>query len=600
MMLAKKYLAVLLVGGMAVFSSCSLSKMVKMAKDQELTVTPSPLEVHADTVAFEMSALLPTKMLKKDKTYTLKVNYDYGDQSESLGEMVFKAADYPDQKEKQPKVSKSFSFPYKPEYKNGDLVIQGIAANQNGKTKETAELPIAKGVITTSKNTQPVYIVSYADRGYTKAEELEPTNVAFQFEKGSSKLRTTEKRGDNGKFLNAFIAKKNVTRTVTVTGSHSPEGAERINSKLAEERPKAIEDFYRGEMKRYSYRKGTSDSIKFAIKPVVEDWTMFKKEMEKTDKLDQNQKNEVMAIINGSGTFEDKEDRLHELKYYNSILMKEIYPKLRTAKTEIMTVIPKKSDAEISILAKGISEGRYKADTLNAKELSYAGTMTPDLMEREKIYMAATKSDDGWQSHNNLAATYLDMAVKEMDKSKKMDYVDKAMNHLQIAKKKQLSAEVSANMAMAKMMKGEGNTYEALGEINAALGMNPSNKVKEGINGMKGVLLIHAGRYQDAINTFDKATATPKVKYNQSLAYLLNKNYPKAMSGFEETIQMDGQDAWAHYGAAITAARMDNQSATFDHLKMAADMNSELKSKAVSDLEFMKYYDTQEFKNALK
>ncbi|MDW8286725.1 MAG: hypothetical protein RMJ89_01510, partial [Flammeovirgaceae bacterium] len=45
------------------FSSCTLNKMLKLAKEQELTVLPSPLELHGDSVIFTMSAKLPVKML---------------------------------------------------------------------------------------------------------------------------------------------------------------------------------------------------------------------------------------------------------------------------------------------------------------------------------------------------------------------------------------------------------------------------------------------------------------------------------------------------------------------------------------------------------
>ena len=44
----------------------------------------------------------------------------------------------------------------------------------------------------------------------------------------------------------AFIAHKNITRTVTITGTHSPEGTERINSKLSNDRAAVIEKYYRG------------------------------------------------------------------------------------------------------------------------------------------------------------------------------------------------------------------------------------------------------------------------------------------------------------------------------------------------------------------
>ena len=50
--------------GMFSLAGCTLPQMIKLAKQQNLVVTPNPLEVHKDTVAYEMSASLPVKMLK--------------------------------------------------------------------------------------------------------------------------------------------------------------------------------------------------------------------------------------------------------------------------------------------------------------------------------------------------------------------------------------------------------------------------------------------------------------------------------------------------------------------------------------------------------
>ena len=77
--------------GVLSLSGCALNQMVKMAEDQNLTVTPNPLEVHADTVAFEMSANLPVKMLKKGKVYSVNTYYTYGGNETALdpvGELV--------------------------------------------------------------------------------------------------------------------------------------------------------------------------------------------------------------------------------------------------------------------------------------------------------------------------------------------------------------------------------------------------------------------------------------------------------------------------------------------------------------------------------
>src|SRR6188768_2804502 len=124
----RKLLYGFLVIGMFAFAGCTLPKMVKMAKDQNLTVDPNPLEVHKDTVAYELAANLPVKMLKKGTAYTVNSFYKYGEQELALDPIPFKAEDYPNAAKEQPRVTKSFSFPYQPAMKVGTLEVEGVAS----------------------------------------------------------------------------------------------------------------------------------------------------------------------------------------------------------------------------------------------------------------------------------------------------------------------------------------------------------------------------------------------------------------------------------------------------------------------------------------
>jgi hypothetical protein len=132
--------------GAFIIQSCTLPQMVKMAKEQKLTATPNPLEVHKDTVAFEMSANLPVKMLKKGTTYSLKSFYKYGDQEVAFDPIEFKADDYPSAATTEPSATKSFSFAYKPEHKSGIVQEEGSAA-KGSKTKVTPRMDVATGVV---------------------------------------------------------------------------------------------------------------------------------------------------------------------------------------------------------------------------------------------------------------------------------------------------------------------------------------------------------------------------------------------------------------------------------------------------------------------
>src|SRR3954468_5659335 len=128
----------LLIGALSL-GSCTLPKMVKMSKEQQLTVTPNPLEVHKDTVAFDMAANLPVKMLKKGTVYTLNTFYKHGESELALDPIPFKAEDYPNAAKEQPKVTKSFSFPYSPALKSGVLEVEGVAS-KGTKNKKSPRL----------------------------------------------------------------------------------------------------------------------------------------------------------------------------------------------------------------------------------------------------------------------------------------------------------------------------------------------------------------------------------------------------------------------------------------------------------------------------
>ncbi len=55
----------------------------------------------------------------------------------------------------------------------------------------------------------------------------------------------------------------------------------------------------------------------------------------------QNKKTEYLNIVNGGGDFESQEKSLKKLPTYKKVF-KDVYPKLRTAKTEILVVKEKK------------------------------------------------------------------------------------------------------------------------------------------------------------------------------------------------------------------------------------------------------------------
>lgn len=580
--------------GVLGLAGCTLPKMVKMAKEQQLTVTPNPLEVHKDTVAFEMAANLPVKMLKKGTAYTVNTFYKYGENEMALDPIEFKAEDYPNAATEQPRVTKNFAFAYAPAMKSGALEVEGVAS-KGTKNKKTERMQVATGVITTSKLVKPVYFPAFAGHGYNNQEELVPVVIPdFIFEQGRSVLRPSETRSAKGKQLDAFIAEKNATRTVTITGTHSPEGAERINSKLSEERAAVIEKYYRGQMNKYDY-KGLADSIKFILKPVIEDWTEFKNALAEYEGITSEQKTEYQNIINGGGTFESQEDALHKLPTYKKVF-NDIYPTLRTAKTEILTVKEKKTDAEMSVLSKQITQGQVSADTLSFEEMMYAATLTPSLDEKAAIYEAATKKGTNWNAHNNLGAVYIAQALENSANAAAL--ADKAQAQLEIASKIKDAPEVRANLASVHMIKG--NAWAAYDNASKALNGGLSGDNSAGVNGVKGAAEIMMAKYSDAVRSESSAADNASNLFNKGLAQVLNKDYQNALTSFGDATKKDSNLAIAYYGAAIASARLSNMDGVVSNLTNAVKADPSLKEAALADLEFAKFSANEAFRNALK
>lgn len=585
------YLATFLCG--IIMSGCTLPKMIKMAKNQNLVVSPSPLEVHKDTVAFELSANLPVKMLKPATTYTLNTFYKFGDKERALESVSFKSTDFPQSATREPRQTRKFTFPYEPSLKSGLLQVQGVASRAS-KSKSTPRLDIATGLITTSQLVQPSHYVAFADHGYNYQEEIVPVVIPnFVFDQGSAVLRKSDISGSTGTQLDAFIASKNVTRTVTITGTHSPEGRERVNSQLSQDRAAAIEKFYREQMKKYDY-KGQADNIRFILKPMVDDWTDFKNALTGYNDMTTQEKQEYISIINDGGTFPEVEKKLSALPSYKKVY-DDIYPSLRTARTEIFIVKKKKSEMEIAVLAKQILNGQAGNDALSLEEFLYAASLTPSMEEKANYYQAATKLGSSWVAHNNLAASWLSMGLQNPERLQ--EYAEKASVQLEIASRLRSANEVMANMTTVALI--QGNPWKTLSLASKALN-GATNEISRGVNGVKAAAEIKAGKYSQAIASASGASASAVNLFNRGLAQLLSKDYANAYASFLETSRANKNFALAYYGAAIAAARQGFEKELLSQLSTAVKTDSNLKDMALTDLEFSKWAGTEAFRNALK
>ncbi len=577
-------------------SGCNpLKKMIALSEQQQINVNPNPIELAGSEVSFDVESTLPVGMLPKGTSYTL--NFDF--EGTQVGSVEFKAADYPNSTSSVSKSTKTITVPYNPSLMGGTpgkLNVKGTAkVVATGKSLDTESSDVADGVNRTITFTRATNLPTpTAYPGYTDAEETEVTTVDFYFNQGSSYLRGSEKKSDRGEQFSAFVAEKNMTKGVNITGAHSPEGSTKVNESLAGRRANAIEKYYRAEMDRYDY-KDEAGEINFDLVPVVENWDALRRALRASTSLSREDRSQIGAIINGGGSFVDKEKSLSKLASYKT-LMKEVYPDLRTARTEVTTVIEKKPNNEILAIAQNIVSGEASSDALSHGELLFAGGLTPDLNEKAAIYGAAVKWGGTWQAHNDFGAVHIRLARGEEEGSEnQLKLLEAAKTQLDISNNKKENSEAHLNLAAIAAMQYDWNLANE--HINKAAGLDLT--YAEGIYNMaKGTILIPLGDYENALYHLNKVGERGWAKWRKGIIQLMSYNFDEAKKEMAALRKQFKESGWKENGGidyvyAIISAREGDSNAVAENLKTAIskDEDGMLKERVVNDVEFLNYSD---------
>jgi len=577
-------------------SACNpLKKMVELSKQQQINVNPNPIELSGSKVSFDVESTLPKGMLPKGTSYTLNFNFEGTD----VGSIEFIASDYPNSTSSTSKSTKTLSVPYNSSVMGGTpgkLSVVGTAkVVVTGKSLDTESNDVADGVNRTITFTRASVIPTpKAYPGYTDAEETEVTSIDFYFNQGSSYLRGSEKKSDRGEQFAAFVAEKNVTKGVNITGAHSPEGSTKVNETLAGKRADAIEKYYRAQMDKYDY-KDEAESIGFDLVPVVENWDGLRRALRSSSSLSREERSQISSVINGGGSFVDKEKSLSKLSFYKT-LMKEVYPDLRTSRTEVVTVIEKKPNNEILAIAQNIVSGEASSDALSHGELLFAAGLTPDLAEKASIYGAAVKWGGTWQAHNDFGSVHIELAREEEEGSEaQLKLLEAGKTQLDISNTKNENAEAHLNLAAIAAMQYDWTLANE--HINKAAGLDLT--YAEGrYNMAKGTILIPLGDYENALNHLNKVGQRSWAKWRKGIVQLMSYNFDETKKEMAALRKQFKESGWKENGGidyihAIISAREGDSNAVAENLKAALSKNEDgmLKERLVNDVEFLNYSD---------
>jgi tetratricopeptide (TPR) repeat protein len=567
-------------GSAVLLTACDgLGKMIKKQNLITHEVTPKPLEMHGDTVAFTVSGKYPAKLFAKKAIVTLTPVIKYNGGGEKALEPVTLLGEKAvgnGQKiayEKGGSYSKSFRTAYEPGMKNSILEVRASGAVKK-KTKEFKAMKLADGTIVTPLLVRNDEKGIFAKDAFVKTTPMnQVTHIYYVI--NQSNVRPAEMKSEEMKNVSKFIM-ANLHNTmwydfkgIDVSAYASPDGETSKNENLAQDRAKTATTAMVGEFKKHEKKDITFGKSKEQYKVVTtrEDWEGFKSMMEASTMKD---KDLILRVLT---MYSDPEQRRKEIKNLSETykeLKDQVLPKLRRAEISIMVDKKSRTDEMITRLANS------NPDSLSIEELLYGATLTTDVNTKMNIYKSAEKfyaSD--WRASNNLGVTYL-MTNKTDDAKAAFERAAKNANG---------NAIVSNNQGIIYAKAGDRRT--AMDYYKKASGAGSE------VNYNMGIVNVRDGKYADAVSNFGNYKG-----FNLALAQLLNGNGESVGATLDASDEKDM--ALSYYLRAIAAARKGDSAAGMSNLKTAIEKDGSLKAMAKDDCEFLKWRENADFKSLVQ
>ena len=565
-----KYISILTIGITTMFMvSCSL------VKDFTYTVNPNPAEMHGDSVKLTIAVNVPEKGIRKNvrAEITPKIgNTTFGTwtiQGEKVtgngSTVLFK-----------PGGTTTFEMvvPYSDDMAASDITISGKVFKGLKEKKSLPELKIADATIITPLMVKKEFKMIFEDDTY-KFEEEKTKTATINFDRGQSFVKDSELNNQNMKDLTNWIATvqanpKITITSINITGYASPDGVENRNQSLSQQRTETVRSAFINIMKKAKLISHSNNS-NYVLDPKGEDFIGFEDELGKTNSIPQDQKDLIMRTIQMNTDLDKREEAIRNLRITWVELEKDVFPKIRRANIVVNYIEKGLTKDEISQALQN------NTSILSIEQLLYAGeNIAKDLNQKVKIYELATSNfSSDFRAHNNLGAALFNQ-----------NRMSDAKNSFEKANSIKDNASSKNNLAGVALMNG--NKAQAIKLMAQTKSIAPKNSALVSYN--NAILNIIAGEYSKAeINLKDNS-------FNKALTLTLQGKLPQA------TIVLNAIPTTpeSFYLKAIVAARSgESVDAVVTNLKQAFAKDSNLKTKASKDREFMKFMNDATFTAAV-
>ena len=563
----KKIMLVASLALAVVFVSCN--KNMKALDASYFKTTPNPLEEKGGKVDATVTGTFPVKYFNKKAVVTVTPVMKFNGEEVKAQSSVFQGEKILDNNQKIAykaggTYSMKPSFFYIPEMAKSELFLN-FSVVQKKKTYNLPAVKVADGVLATSElaSVKEIKPALTADKFQRITQENQNADILFLIQQAqlrNSELKAADVQAFSSKVKEARDAQNKEVTSLEVLGYASPDGAIDLNTNLAEKRQKVTADYVNKELKKLK------SNVTVDSKFTAEDWEGFQALMESSNIQDKD------LILRVLSMYQDPEQREREIKNLSTTfksIATDILPQLRRSRMKLTVDVTGKSDEQIAQLAAA------SPTDLTVEELLYAATLSKTNSEKAVIYQKAIDLyPSDVRGYNNLGLVNYEMGK-----------VAEAQNLYQKALTiDPKSADANYNLGLIALSKGSftdaqsyfGKSAGTAGDLNAALGTS----------------YIAQGDYSKARNVMAEVNTN-----NAALAQILSSDYNSAR---RTLAAVAAPNAMTAYLSAIIGARTNGRDAVYNNLKTAVQKDSSLAKKALSDLEFAKYFTDASFLSILK
>lgn len=562
------FIAVVALSGLITVSCSSLKKMKKRAGEITYSVTPETLVAKGGMVDLKIDVTFPAKYFNKKVAIeaTPVLRFKGGEKAYEMkaiqGEKVQGNAEViPYETGKT--VSYTSRIPYEDAMRLSDLEID-ITGSKGAKTAKFDPRKIGDGVVATETLVVNAPATSVGEDKFQRIIKQQE-EAAIYYLINSANIRSKEMTSEEMKKLEAYIKEAATKENMNLNGIDvrsyaSPDGAYDFNEKLANQREKNSSAFLKKQMKKGKVEQYKDENF-FKDFVVAEDWDGFKKAMEESNIQD---KELILRVLSMHSDPEVREREIRNIASAFAVVADQILPKLRRSLFVVNTELIGKSDDELKALAKS------NPSDLNVEELLYSATLFDNNNDKLAIYEACMRQfPNDWRGFNDAGMIQFEMGN-----------IAAAQANFNKANSMSANNPVVQNNLGAVALKN-GDLKQAEVYFGAATGAGQE------VNYNKGIVAIKSGDYAAAVNYFGQCNCV-----NAALANVLAGNNNEAL----KKLNAENKECpMSYYLKAVIGARTNDATAVIENLKKACSLDASFKQLAATDMEFVKFFENNDF-----